>query len=441
MKRKYSRREFVISNSWIGLGSMIPITFPERGKIKRTKEADNSPKIESIENEIILQGRKNNQAWFEPAIGMIPGDMNNLPQVFVRATLLTGDDIGPQLYLKTNDLGKSWSNPVLCQNWHKVPLEDDVYEEPWFGFFYHTQSKTFLALGSTHFVRDEGKYNGGIHKNEKHYRATGLKRSIIFSLWDPVRSDFSAWKRLKLPEGLHLGIYQNGQFHENKDGSILIPGYYYGSDDDKGKQSPYSKVTVLRCTFDGTDLQFNEYGSIHSIEERRGLHEPSVVYFKGRFYMTIRHDLRSYITTSDDGLHYSDLKIWHFDDGVELGNYNTQQKWLKHEDTLYLIYNRKSDLNNGVFRSRAPLFIAEVDTEKLVIKKKTERIVFPEKGARMGNFNVVNVQDKESWVVTGEWLQGKFDHSKEGQRFWIGWDDVNYLQYIGDLLLARITFK
>jgi hypothetical protein len=44
-------------------------------------------------------------------------------------------------------------------------------------------------------------------------------------------------------------------------------------------------------------------------------------------------------------------------------------------------------------------------------------------------------------VVTGEWLQGKFSHSKEGQRFWIGWEDVNYLQYIGDLLLARIYFK
>jgi hypothetical protein len=441
MKRKYSRREFVISNSWIGLGSIIPITFPERGKTKKPNNVYNSSKIESIKNEIILQGRINNQAWFEPAIGMIPGDANKNPQVFIRATLLTGNDIGPQLFLKTDDLGKTWSNPVLCQNWFKVPMDDDVFEEPWFGFFYHTLSKTFLALGSTHFVQDEGKYNGGIHKNEKHYRATGLKRSIVYSIWDPVQTDFTPWKRLKLPEDLYLGIYQNGQFHENKDGSILIPGYHYGSPDEKGEQNQFSSITVIKCIFNGTDLQYLEHGSIHSIEEGRGLHEPSVVYFKGKYYMTIRHDLRGYLTTSDDGLHYSDLKIWHFDDGKELGNYNTQQKWLKHEDTLYLIYNRKSELNNGVFRSRAPLFIAEVDIEKLVVIKGTERIVFPEKGARMGNFNVVNVYDKESWVVTGEWLQGKFSHSKEGQRFWIGWEDVNYLQYIGDLLLARIYFK
>ena len=416
------------------MGAMIPMAFPQSRKTNLPNDTDNSTEINKIRNEIILQGRRNNQAWFEPAIGMIPGEANKIPQVFVRATLLTGDDIGPQFFLKTDDLGKSWSNPILCQNWFKVRLEADVYEEPWFGFFYHTHSKTFLALGATHFVRDEGKYNDGIHKNEKHYRAPGLNRGIVYSLWDPVRSDFMSWKRLNLPEGLSLGIYQNGQFHENKDGSILIPGYYYG-------QSPYSSIKVLRCNFDGTDLQFIEHGSIHTIKEGRGIHEPSVVYFKRKYYMTIRHDLRAYVSSSDDGLQYSDLKVWHFDDGDLLGNYNTQQKWLKHGDTLFLIYNRKSDLNKGVFRSRAPLFMAEVDVERLEVKKKTERIVFPEKGARMGNFNVVNVLDKESWVVTGEWLEGKFDHSKEGQNFWIGWEDVNYLQYIGDLLLARITFK
>ena len=434
MKKKYSRRKFVIDNSRIGLGAMIPITFPEKNITKRPAETENSLEIDKIKNEVILEGRKNNQAWFEPAVGIIPGDKNKNPQVFIRATLLTGDDIGPQFYMKTDDLGRSWSNPILCQNWFKVPLEDDVFEEPWFGFFYHTHSKTFLALGATHFVRDEGKYNGGIHKQEKHYRAPGLYRGIVYSLWDPLKSDFTPWKRLKLPEGLHLGIYQNGQFHENEDGSILIPGYYYD-------QGSYSRITVLKCRFNSSDLEYIEHGSIHSIEENRGIHEPSVVNFDGKYYMTIRHDLRSYVTTSNDGLNYKELKVWYFDDGKELGNYNTQQKWLKRGKTLYLIYNRKSDLNNGVFRSRAPLYIAKVDVEKLVVMKKTEQIIFPEKGARMGNFNLVNVQDKESWVVTGEWLQGKFEHSKEGQRFWVGWEDVNYLQYIGDLLLARIMFK
>ncbi len=424
----------------IGLGAFVPFDMDSHKQVQLNSSSGTFSEIDHIENEIILHGRKNNQAWFEPAIGVIPGDEQKLPQVFVRATLLTGNDIGPQLYLKTDDLGKSWSNPILCQNWFKVPLEDDVFEEPWFGFFYHKFSKKFLALGFTHFVQDSGKYNGNIQKNEAHYNAPNLKKGIVYSLWNPDKADFTLWKRMNLPENLFLGIYQNGQFHEMEDGTILIPGYYFDNPGGIDAKNKYSKVTVLRCRFDGKELKLIEHGSIHTVEENRGLHEPSVVYFKGRYYMTIRHDQRAYVTSSENGLQYDDLKVWHFDDGGILGNYNTQQKWLKHNDTLYLVYNRESELNNGVFRSRAPLFIAEVDVEKMVVLRKTERIVFPEKGARMGNFNVVNVLDKESWVVTGEWLQGNFSDSKEGQRFWLGWDNVNYLQYIGDLLLARITF-
>jgi len=438
MINKFSRREFVKKNSLFGLSTLMPFGLNASIYTKVSGNTNNPSKIDRITNEIILHGRKNNQAWFEPAVGVIPGDESKLPQVFVRATLLTGDDIGPQFFLKSNDLGKTWSNPVLCQNWFKVPFENEVFEEPWFGFFYHSLTQKFIALGFTHFVQDAGKYDNSIHKNETHYYASDLKSSIVFSLWDPVKVDFTPWKRMRLPEDLYLGIYQNGQFHEMDNGTILIPGYYFGNPNSKTVQNKYSSITVLRCRFNGRDLQFIENGSIHTIEQNRGLHEPSVVYFKGKYYLTIRNDLRGYVTYSEDGLQYQDPIVWRFDDGEELGNYNTQQKWLKHNDTLYLVYNRKSELNNGVFRSRAPLFIAEVDTDKLVVQRKTERIVFPEKGARMGNFNVANVQDKESWIITGEWLQGKFKHSKEGQRFWLGWENVNYLQYVGDLLLARI---
>jgi hypothetical protein len=441
MKNTYSRREFVKKNTVIGLGTMMPLGFFSSNYVETSGNGADPSKIDRITNEVILHGRKNNQAWFEPAVGIIPGDQTNPPKVFVRATLLTGDDIGPQLFLKTDDLGKSWSNPVLCQNWFKVPLENDVFEEPWFGFFYHSLTKKFIAPGITHFVQDAGKYDSSIHKNETHYYAPQLKRSIVYSLWDPLDADFTPWKRMRLPADLYLGIYQNGQFHEMEDGTILIPGYYYGNPESKTGRNKYSNITVLRCRFDGNDLVFIEHGSVHTVEQNRGLHEPSVVYFKGNYYLTIRHDLRGYVTHSVDGLQYQDPVVWRFDDGEELGNYNTQQKWLKHEDSLYLVYNRKSELNNGVFRSRAPLFIAEVDADKLVVKKKTERIVFPEQSARMGNFNIVNVQENESWVITGEWLEGNFPHSKEGQRFWVGWDNVNYLQYIGDLLLARIYHK
>lgn len=116
--KHYSRREFVKQNSAVAFGAAMSFSLASTFHEQPTFSSRNTSQIDRIENEIILHGRKNNQAWFEPAVGVIPGNKKN-PQVFVRATLLTGNDIGPQLYLKTDDLGKTWSNPMLCQNWLK----------------------------------------------------------------------------------------------------------------------------------------------------------------------------------------------------------------------------------------------------------------------------------------------------------------------------------
>jgi hypothetical protein len=439
MKKDYSRRKFVKHSSAIVLGVTALSGLSSFSLIDKTiLSSANHSDIERIVNEIILHGRRNNQAWFEPAVGVIPGIKNKFPQIFIRATLLTGNDIGPQFYLKTDDLGKTWSNPILCQNWFKVPLEHDVFEEPWFGFFHHSSTNKFIAIGQTHFVRDAGKTTG--QKNEAHFSSPDLSGSIVYSLWNPSNKDFDPWIRMRLPEGLNLGIYYNGQFHEKNDGTILIPGYYRGNL--KGKEDkPKGRVTVIRCKFNGSELQYLEHGNILAVEEARGLAEPSIIYFRNKYFMTVRHDYRGYVTSSDNGLFYNDLKAWRFEDDEELGNYNTQQKWLKHNDALYLIYNRKSELNNGVFRSRAPLYIAEVDVDRLRIKRNTEKIVFPEKRARMGNFNIANVTKNESWVVTGEWLEGMFADSKKGDLFWVESSNINYNQYIGDLQLARLYLK
>jgi hypothetical protein len=199
---------------------------------------------------------------------------------------------------------------------------------------------------------------------------------------------------------------------------------------------------VVRCSFDGTDFRCLEHGSVHAVAEPRGLGEPSMTCFQGSYYATIRNDVQGYVTSGTDGLRYGDLRPWTFDDGTELGNYNTQQHWLTRPDALYLVYNRRSELNNGVVRSRAPLFMAQVDPDRLCVLRETERIVFPEKGARMGNFNVANVTDHESWILTGEWLQQLIPGYGQGMPFWVdGGDQYNRMQYIGDLLLARVHFK
>src|SRR5690554_3775518 len=99
MKKHYSRRKFLKQSSAIVLSSTLLPVFPASLSEKVNQNTVNHSRIERIVSEIILQGRRNNQAWFEPAVGVIPGNKNKPSQVFVRTTLLTGNDIGPQLYL------------------------------------------------------------------------------------------------------------------------------------------------------------------------------------------------------------------------------------------------------------------------------------------------------------------------------------------------------
>jgi len=68
----------------------------------------------------------------------------------------------------------------------------------------------------------------------------------------------------------------------------------------------------------------------------------------------MRNDRAGYVAASADGLHFDEPRIWCWDDGTELGNYNTQQHWVAHSDALYLVYTRTGANNDHVFRHRAP---------------------------------------------------------------------------------------
>jgi len=96
---------------------------------------------------------------------------------------------------------------------------------------------------------------------------------------------------------------------------------------------------------------------------------------------------------------------------------------------LFLVYTRKAKKNVNVFRWRAPLYTAAVDTDSLRLLRATERVVLPIIGdgvedpkhvARMGNFHTTAATAEESWVTVGECLP----HD--------GWR--------GDLLMARIRW-
>jgi hypothetical protein len=151
----------------------------------------------------------------------------------------------------------------------------------------------------------------------------------------------------------------------------------------------------------------------------RGLCEPSVVPFRGKYYLTLRNDQCGYATVSDDGLDYAPIETWCFDDGAELGSYNTQQHWLAHRDGLFLVYTRRGADNDHIVRHRAPLFMAAVDTENLRVLRATEKVVVPERGAEMGNFGAVAINENESWVTVSEgmFMKDSKERGAEGATF------------------------
>lgn len=400
----------------------------------------------SIAVETIFHGRCRNECWFEPSAARVPaGRGGTAPAVMVTASQLNGCDIGPHHYTWTRDRGRRWSNPAQSQGLQVNPLPQDIFEKPWVSPFYHRASDTLLLLGRTCFTQDTLPRSG--IKGESHAiwspRARGLelRPDLIASWWDPEREDAVPWQRVAWQDA-YAGagidrVYSSdvSQRLELEDGSILCP-VTVGNGDGRGRAG------VLRMVREGERLRVVERGTILVCDQERGLHEPSLVRYDGRFLLTLRNDLRGYVASSRDGLSFAAPVPWTFDDGEELGSYNTQQHWLCFGGVLYLVYTRRSPLSGGVVRHRAPLFLGEVDPERLCVRRDTERVVIPANGARMGNFCTLNLDDDEAWVITGEWLQALVEGYREGMPFYAdaarGTSPYNRIQYVGNLLLARL---
>ena len=62
-------------------------------------------------------------------------------------------------------------------------------------------------------------------------------------------------------------------------------------------------------------------------------------------------------------------------------------------------------MNDHVFRSRAPIFLARFDPVRKCLLRSTEIPLVPEYGARLGNFQTISDGKGESWLITAEWMQ------------------------------------
>ena len=403
--------------------------------------------ITKIERQTVLKGRKNNQCWFSPLMCMIPSDVgDDSPIVHVHVTQQVANDLGPMHILRTSNSGKSWSLPAESLRLEKIPYDDDSFESPTLAPLYHNKTRKLLGYGNTVFSRDK-MLDSGVKGEALAYDRLP-ERKNIFAVWDEGQGDWDNWQQMCVDKR----IYENGitdilvqpcnQAVELGDGTILLPAVV------EHKDIEFNRATTLVCEFDGVNFVITDIGSLVGIDKPGGLHEPSIIRFNEKFYMTIRSDcadFRMYLSESDDGVDWQGISAWRWDDGSEVETENTQQHWLELAGEVYLVYTRVSEMSNGVFRSRAPLFIAKVDTDKMCLIRESEQIVFPAKDARMGNFTVGNISANQAWVMTGEWIEQYNPDWKEGMRFYCQIESngkiYNRIQYVGDLLLAKVFAK
>ncbi|WP_051254292.1 exo-alpha-sialidase [Arenibacter latericius] len=335
--------------------------------------------------------------WCHPRAGIVPGaGENSMPKVVMTMNKLNleGSDVFYGMYgLNTNNLAKNWTKPQKLKTLApRIELIDGV-ERPValsdFSLKWHSATKTLLGLGHT------VAYTPNWKVTNPRPRSTG------YSVYDIRQGKWSDWRKLEMPD--KVKFYNSGagsvQRYDLKNGEILLPIYF----NPEGKNS---RVIVSRCSFDGKKLIYLSHGTeLELNDETRGLGEPSLTKFKDDYFLTMRNDKKAYVARSKDGLHFDQYRPWKFDDGTELGSYNTQQHWITHSKALFLAYTRKGAGNDHVFRNRAPLFIGEVDSENLCVIRSTERILVPERGARLGNFGITDVSQNETWVTVSEWMQ------------------------------------
>jgi len=331
--------------------------------------------------------------WWQARTAQVPGEQ----PMWVTTMSETGKGVSHDFHdiyqSMSRDSGKTWSEPTIIPSLKRA-RQDDGFEVAIGDLWptWHAKSGSVLTTGKT-FNFEGGKRE--IFNREK----------VSYAVMNAKSAEWGPMKFLKMPEKDHSGkaiVAANAGNNQRVDlpnGDILLPVRYQ-----RGlKPRNYTSV-VVRCGFDGETLTYKEHGSELNIPRDRGLYEPSLTEFEGRYYLTLRADHSAFVTRGKDGINFEPIREWKFDDGTPLGSYNTQQHWITAGDGLFLVYTRKGADNDHVFRHRAPLFIGQVHPETMHVIRATERILIPEDHATLGNSGVCRLNDHESLVTCGEGL-------------------------------------
>jgi len=355
--------------------------------------AEPAPVEFTVKLETVMTHDDGHFLWFHPRAAAIPGPAGAAPAVVMTIQKhLKISDYYSGLHVMTRPSPTApWTGPVLPPELDWRPQPDGVtisvadVTPGW-----HAPTGKLLALGCQVRYSPKGRQLDDVKRAHQ----------TVYAVYEPKTGRWSRWQVLEMPPDEEFDFARNAcsQWLVRPDGALLVP-LYIG----RNSRDPFN-TTVAECRFDGAKLTYARHGNVLRLNVVRGLCEPSLIAFRGRYFLTLRNDLRGYVSVSRDGLQFAEQQPWLFDDGTELGSYNTQQHWLAHSDGLFLVYTRRGANNDHIMRHRAPLFMAQVDPDTLRVLRRTEKVVVPERGAEMGNFGACAISETESWVTVSEGL-------------------------------------
>lgn len=356
----------------------------------------------TVKAEVALQELSPDFCWFHPRPAAIPGaGKDGQPAVIITLLkhLAADDHYSGLYYIRSDDLGQTWTRPVAIAElaWRKQG-EDITVAVADTTPGWHEKSGKLLVIGAKILYTSTGAY-APLQNLPRSYE-------VSYATYDPKTDRWSGWRELELPNA-DQNFFRCGcgcsQWLVEPDGTLLVPVQF------QPKSGGDWQATVLRCSFDGQTMKYLRHGTELSIAGGRGYTEPSLTKFKGKYYLTLRNDAAAYVTTSDDGLVFHQPQIWRFDDGQELGSYNTQAHWLAHSEGLFLVYTRRGANNDHIPRHRAPLFIGQVNPQSLQVIRRSEQVLLPERGVMLGNFGAAAITPYESWVTDSEFISRLVD--------------------------------
>lgn len=343
----------------------------------------------SVSTQLVREGAPAGSRWTIPRVTALDAKGIGLLMTLSKLST-TGTDVYRGLAFATSaDGGQTWSELTELPYAPK-PIRPDI--QGMFGAtvpVLHKQTGKVLLLGNC------VGYTG---YNTPKVKLTGL-RFPAYAVYDPVTKKWSESYAVLLDQ-----IDANttsGIPWIQPDGTLLWP---------------CNGGHVLKAVFDGEKLTV--VGRSPRIEglgkQPKNTGEYHLTKFGDRFYLAMRCPDQNRIAISTDGQQFEPAIELRWDDESRVPSIATQMRWIRQRGRLYLVYTRANEDSKGIYRDRAPLWMAELDAATLRLKKATEVTAVPISPGRddLGNFGTAFINEDLSLITTSEFGRTRGSNSR-----------------------------